>query len=85
MRRKTDKQMAEEIVLCKVLFMRLNGSDWKKKLEPFIVIVQQKMKADAVDELEAAIDLSKSDEWKDSALGLMAAAVEILRRSEECH
>ena len=84
MRRKSNKQMAEDIVLCKILFMRLHGSDWEKKLEPYIATVRQKMEADAIPELEAAIDLGKRDEYRNDSLGLIAAAVEILRRSEEC-
>lgn len=71
-------RMATQLYDCRKTFKDFNGPEWKRHLEPFKEIIRRKMKADATDEVTAAIRESAVAEPAVAVICLFAAAVDMV-------
>lgn len=73
-------RMANQLYECKRTIKTLYGDKWKTVLEYYKKVIGLKMKADAIDEVTAAIRLANDNkgEHGHGAILLMAAAVDMV-------
>jgi hypothetical protein len=71
-------RMATKLYDCRKSVKTLSGKYWKQYLEPFKEIISRRMKADAIDEITAAIRESKRTKTEIVQISLMAAAVDMV-------
>ena len=74
-------EAATNMIRCRKAIKSLYGENWKAQLEPYKEAIRIKMKADAMEEIEAAIDICREANdlgTNGLTLHVMAAAVDMV-------
>lgn len=79
-------KLAASLYKCRDTAKRFFREEYAERLKPYIHIIQQVMKANQLNELEAILKISKSETYNENGMIqmlFMAAVVEMMEPSEE--
>jgi hypothetical protein len=79
-------QIAAKLYNCRDTAKRFFGDKYKERLQPYIHIVKEVMKANNLDELQSLLKISETSLYQENGMGqmmFMAAVVELIEPSKD--
>lgn len=79
-------KMAAKLYECRDTAKKLFKHEYKEKLKPYTVLLQNVMKANNLEEIPALLLISKTETYQESGMAqmmFMAAVVELIEPSEQ--